>query len=194
VLNPVVYTWAYTVLVAPTPVPMPSTTSQVRLASSAPPIGALPGRAWRRGARLRCYVKSEGWRWHRPGKVRKSLPINPRRQSELQARLSVSHGTTFIRSHVDVDTECGVSGIEGVMATREARWPTLSISTSSPSRRAACWCDQARWNCWNRRYGLAPRRWADWTPVCDRSRPEGPRRYRVPPGRKVRTRRGYPSA
>ena len=53
-------------------------------------------------------------------KVRKSLPIDPRRQSELQARLSVSHGTTFIRSHVDVDTECGVSGIEGVMATREA--------------------------------------------------------------------------
>jgi cytosine/creatinine deaminase len=53
-------------------------------------------------------------------KVRKTLPIDPRRQSELQARLSVSHGTTFIRSHVDVDTECGVSGIEGVMATREA--------------------------------------------------------------------------
>jgi cytosine/creatinine deaminase len=53
-------------------------------------------------------------------KVRKSLPIDPRRQSELQARLSVSHGTTLIRSHVDVDTECGVSGIEGVMATREA--------------------------------------------------------------------------
>src|SRR5277367_2105667 len=53
-------------------------------------------------------------------KDRKSLPINARRQSERQARLSVSHGTTFIRSHVDVDTECGVSGIEGVMATREA--------------------------------------------------------------------------
>jgi cytosine/creatinine deaminase len=44
----------------------------------------------------------------------------PRRQSELQARLSMSHGTSFIRSYVDVDTECGVSGIEGVMATREA--------------------------------------------------------------------------
>jgi cytosine deaminase len=52
--------------------------------------------------------------------VRKSLPIDPRQQSERQARLSVSHGTTFIRSHVDVDTECGVSGIEGVMATRDA--------------------------------------------------------------------------
>jgi hypothetical protein len=97
-------------------------------------------------------------------KVRKSLPIDPRRQSELQARLSVSHGTTFIRSHVDVDTECGVSGIEGVMA-RGKRWPTLSISTSSRSRRAACWYVPAQWNCWNRHSGLAPRRSADLTHV-----------------------------
>jgi cytosine/adenosine deaminase-related metal-dependent hydrolase len=52
--------------------------------------------------------------------VRKALPIDPRTQSERQARLSVSHGTSFIRSHVDVDTECGVAGIAGVMATREA--------------------------------------------------------------------------
>ena len=52
--------------------------------------------------------------------VRKTLPIDPRQQSERQALLSVSHGSTFIRSHVDVDTECGVTGIEGVMATREA--------------------------------------------------------------------------
>ena len=53
-------------------------------------------------------------------RVRATLPIDPRRQSELQARQSVGHGSTFIRSHVDVDTECGVSGIEGVIATREA--------------------------------------------------------------------------
>ena len=53
-------------------------------------------------------------------KVRKTLPIDPRRQSERQAYLSVTHGSTFIRSHVDVDTDCGVAGIEGVMATREA--------------------------------------------------------------------------
>ncbi len=52
--------------------------------------------------------------------VRKALPIDPRRQSERQALLSVSQGSTFIRSHVDVDTACGVAGIEGVMATREA--------------------------------------------------------------------------
>jgi cytosine/creatinine deaminase len=52
-------------------------------------------------------------------RVRKGLPIDPRQQSERHARLSVSHGSTFIRSHVDVDTECGVAGLEGVMATRQ---------------------------------------------------------------------------
>lgn len=52
--------------------------------------------------------------------ARRTLPIDPRQQSERQALLSVSHGSTFIRSHVDVDLECGVAGIEGVMATREA--------------------------------------------------------------------------
>jgi cytosine/adenosine deaminase-related metal-dependent hydrolase len=52
--------------------------------------------------------------------VRKSLPIDPRRQSARQAVQSVAHGSTHIRTHVDVDTECGVAGIEGVMATRDA--------------------------------------------------------------------------
>jgi cytosine/creatinine deaminase len=60
-------------------------------------------------------------------RVRKELPIDPRQQSERHARLSVSHGSTFIRSHVDVDTECGVAGIEGVMATREALAAVVDI-------------------------------------------------------------------
>jgi cytosine/adenosine deaminase-related metal-dependent hydrolase len=60
-------------------------------------------------------------------KVRKALPIDPRRQSERQALLSVSHGSTFIRSHVDVDTECGVTGIEGVIATRRALASVVDI-------------------------------------------------------------------
>ena len=50
--------------------------------------------------------------------VRRDLPIPPRRQSLRQALQSVGHGTTHIRTHVDVDTECGLSGIEGVMQTR----------------------------------------------------------------------------
>ena len=59
--------------------------------------------------------------------ARKSLPIDPARQSHRQAMLASSHGATFIRSHVDVDTECGVSGIEGVMATRDALADTVTI-------------------------------------------------------------------
>src|SRR3984893_16319636 len=52
--------------------------------------------------------------------ARKALPIDPERQSHQHATLAASRGSTFIRSHVDVDTECGVTGIEGVMATRQA--------------------------------------------------------------------------
>src|SRR5215469_2908436 len=40
--------------------------------------------------------------------ARQTLPIDPRQQSERHALLSVSHGSTFIRSHVDVDLECGL--------------------------------------------------------------------------------------
>jgi cytosine/adenosine deaminase-related metal-dependent hydrolase len=58
---------------------------------------------------------------------RRALPIDPARQSARQAALSVSHGTTHIRSHVDVDTEIGIAGIEGVMATREALAATVGI-------------------------------------------------------------------
>jgi cytosine deaminase len=59
--------------------------------------------------------------------VRGALPIDPAQQSRRQALLSVSHGSTFIRSHVDVDTECGVAGIEGVMATRAALADLVTI-------------------------------------------------------------------
>lgn len=52
--------------------------------------------------------------------AKKTLGIDARRQSARQVALTVGHGTTHIRTHVDVDTECGVSSIEGVMATREA--------------------------------------------------------------------------
>ncbi len=59
--------------------------------------------------------------------VRKALPIDPARQSHRHAMLAVSHGSTFIRTHVDVDTDCGVAGIEGVMATREALADLVAI-------------------------------------------------------------------
>lgn len=50
---------------------------------------------------------------------RRRLKLNPAQQSERLAMLAVSKGCTHIRSHVDVDTETGVAGIEGVLATRE---------------------------------------------------------------------------
>jgi cytosine/creatinine deaminase len=74
---------------------------------------SLLGMAWYRnavGPRLIDKIDNER-------QVRKTLPIDPQRQSARQAIQSVGHGSTFIRSHVDVDTECGVAGIEGVMAT-----------------------------------------------------------------------------
>jgi cytosine/adenosine deaminase-related metal-dependent hydrolase len=52
--------------------------------------------------------------------VRMTLPIDAEQQSARQALLSVSHGTTHIRTHVDVDTVIGVRGIEGILATRAA--------------------------------------------------------------------------
>lgn len=48
------------------------------------------------------------------------LGIDAQRQSARQLALTVGYGTTHIRTHVDVDTECGVRSIEGVMATRDA--------------------------------------------------------------------------
>jgi cytosine/adenosine deaminase-related metal-dependent hydrolase len=51
--------------------------------------------------------------------VKAALGLDPRLQSERQAIQSIGFGTTHIRSHVDVDTQLGLAGIEGVMATRE---------------------------------------------------------------------------
>jgi cytosine deaminase len=49
---------------------------------------------------------------------RRTLPIPPHRQSMRHALLAVSYGATHIRTHVDIDTECGVAGVEGVLQTR----------------------------------------------------------------------------
>src|SRR5262249_7095376 len=58
---------------------------------------------------------------------RRGLPIDPRRQSARQALQTVGFGATHIRSHVDIDTDCGVAGIEGVLATREALRDVVGI-------------------------------------------------------------------
>ncbi len=58
---------------------------------------------------------------------RKRLGIDPRRQSERQARLTSAHGTTAIRTHIDVDTEIGLAGIEGVLGTKNTMADYLDI-------------------------------------------------------------------
>jgi cytosine/creatinine deaminase len=71
-----------------------------------------------------------GWRRHQAGprlidkieterRLKREWDIDPRRQSARQVVLSVGHGTTAIRSHVDIDTEVGLAGFDGVAATRE---------------------------------------------------------------------------
>lgn len=79
-----------------------------------------------------------GWRPHQAGpslkdkieterRLRRDWQVDPHRQSMRQALLSIAQGTTAIRSHVDVDTECGLSGIEGVMRTRAALADQIDI-------------------------------------------------------------------
>ena len=79
-----------------------------------------------------------GWRPHQAGpglidrieterRLRREWNIDPRRQSARQAVLSLSHGSTAIRSHVDVDTDVGLAGFEGVAATREEYADALDI-------------------------------------------------------------------
>lgn len=71
-----------------------------------------------------------GWHRHQAGsrlidkieterRLRRESGFDPERQSARQVVLSLSRGTTHIRTHVDVDTEIGVRGIEGVLAMRE---------------------------------------------------------------------------
>ncbi|KPH80172.1 amidohydrolase family protein [Bosea vaviloviae] len=58
---------------------------------------------------------------------KKRLNIDPARQSARQSIQSSLMGSTHIRSHVDVDTEHGLWGVEGVMATREGYRDIIDI-------------------------------------------------------------------
>jgi cytosine/adenosine deaminase-related metal-dependent hydrolase len=71
-----------------------------------------------------------GWHRHTAGPAlidkieterrnRREFGIDANRQSGRLVAQMVKLGTTHIRSHVDVDTETGLAGIEGVMAMRE---------------------------------------------------------------------------
>jgi cytosine/adenosine deaminase-related metal-dependent hydrolase len=58
---------------------------------------------------------------------KKRLDIDPARQSARQTIQSSLMGSTHIRSHVDVDTEHGLWGVEGVMATRDGYRDVVDI-------------------------------------------------------------------
>ena len=79
-----------------------------------------------------------GWRPNQAGpslmdkienerRLKKEWNIDPARQSARQVVLSLGHGSTVIRSHVDIDTEVGLGGIEGVAATRETYRDAVEI-------------------------------------------------------------------
>ena len=79
-----------------------------------------------------------GWHPHSAGpgiadkidnerRVRREVGIEPDRQSARLAAQMLVMGTTHIRSHVDIDTEVGLSGVEGVMAMRERLKPIIDI-------------------------------------------------------------------
>lgn len=52
--------------------------------------------------------------------AKRELGIDARRQSARQILQTLALGVLHIRSHVDVDTEIGISNIEGVIETRDA--------------------------------------------------------------------------
>lgn len=51
--------------------------------------------------------------------MKRVLGIDPARQSATQIELSVANGTSHIRTHVDIDTQYELAGLEGVVASRE---------------------------------------------------------------------------
>lgn len=65
------------------------------------------------GRRIRDFVDNER-------KVRREMNLSAKTQSARQVRAAIATGTTHIRTHVDVDTEAGLTHLEGVLETRAA--------------------------------------------------------------------------
>ena len=79
-----------------------------------------------------------GWRPHQAGpalidkieterRLKREWGIDPARQSARQVVQSLRHGTTQIRSHVDIDDAVGLQGMEGLLATRAAYAEVMEI-------------------------------------------------------------------
>lgn len=59
--------------------------------------------------------------------VRSKMQLSVEEQSGRLIQLAISKGTSHIRSHVDIDTDLGLSHLEGVMAARETFKDAVSI-------------------------------------------------------------------
>lgn len=73
----------------------------------------LPWRPHQAGPRIIDRIENER-------RLRAELGLSPAVQSARLARQAIANGTTHIRTHVDVDTEVGLAGLEGLVATRKA--------------------------------------------------------------------------
>jgi len=84
----------------------------------------LLGQGWHsnqvQGSCIRDFVENER-------RLRRELGLSARTQSERELRAAIAAGTTHLRSHVDVDTEAGLTHFEGVLATREAFEDTVTL-------------------------------------------------------------------
>ena len=72
--------------------------------------------------RIRDYVDNER-------RLRRELNLSAQMQSAHEVRAALAAGVTHIRTHVDIDTDAGLSHFEGVMATREAFKDALTMQT-----------------------------------------------------------------
>lgn len=60
-------------------------------------------------------------------RLRRERGIDAHQQSTRHARLAIAAGTTHIRTFVDIDTEIGLRGLEGVLRTRDDFRDALTI-------------------------------------------------------------------
>jgi len=84
---------------------------------------SLLGMAWyvnEVGPRLTDRIENER-------RQRRILGMDPRIQAARQIEATVAFGTTHLRSHVDIDTEVGLAGVEGVMEACAQYRDTIEI-------------------------------------------------------------------
>ena len=78
------------------------------------------------------------WRSHKPGRsvsarvaaeksILHELPAHVAERATALVRKVVAYGSTQLRSHVDVDTEVGLSGLEALVAVRDASRHLINI-------------------------------------------------------------------